>query len=214
MIFLKFWTFRIIKWRVKGHDAEIHWNKWKNRTIYGAGSFWNDTFMRSGSDLTNHNYCHSGLLILRTQWSILLFAHSSDVCVSFRWQSHLIKWWTFLSLNIKSCHTTRYNLFFSMPFNWKTPFGFIIATLFQYYNIRSGAVFMFNIMCFLVGSSVLLKSFIEDITNDLCLLNVDGMHSNEIVQNTKIVLRNIVQDISLVKQLSVILLIKQFKNGK
>lgn len=101
--------------------------------------------------------------------------------------------------------------FCRLPFNWKTPLGFLIAICFEYYNTYFGGVFLFSIACFLVGACFLLKLFIEDITNDLRLgfSTVDVAPTNENMQNFRRILRNIVQDISHVKKFSMILVISR-----
>lgn len=58
-----------------------------------------------------------------------------------------------------------------LPFNWKTPFGFLIAILDQavaaYFTLLSTA----SSLCILVGMSWFFIAFIEDIANDLFVLN-------------------------------------------
>lgn len=58
-----------------------------------------------------------------------------------------------------------------MPFNWKTPLGYLIALLFECISSYYAALFLVPLLCFLFGSCFLLRSFVKDITNDLSLLN-------------------------------------------
>lgn len=54
-----------------------------------------------------------------------------------------------------------------MPFNWKTPNGYLITRLFECILAYCAALFLTPVLC------ILLKSFAEDITTDLRLLNVN-----------------------------------------
>lgn len=60
------------------------------------------------------------------------------------------------------------------PFNWKTPFGYLIAELSETASYLSIVLCRIPILCFFWGSCGLFCLFIRDITSDLELLNVGG----------------------------------------
>lgn len=91
-----------------------------------------------------------------------------------------------------------------MPFNWRTPLGYLAALSFEYILLRSSFVFFHSLVCFYIGSCLLLKTFVEDITNDIRSLNAidnkksDGNRTKEI----RTIFANVVQDHAALKQLS------------
>lgn len=96
-----------------------------------------------------------------------------------------------------------------MPFNWKTPIGFLVIFLFQCVNVNNAAMIVTPTMCFFVGSCILLKSLIEDITNDLNSLNQDEQKMSKLDKRKKIAKEDfcyVIQEFSDVKQLSVLFL--------
>lgn len=92
--------------------------------------------------------------------------------------------------------------FSSLPFNWKQPFGYAIALMMQciqaYYSVMAGVV----MSCYLIGSCFLLKSFINDITNDVSVLNFEAITSDGKYGLKIKHFINIVQEFSTVKELS------------
>lgn len=62
-----------------------------------------------------------------------------------------------------------------LPFDYKTPFGFVLLTLLQFpwsFCLIFSAV---PVICFLIGSCWLLVSFVKDIQNELDLLHTTAM---------------------------------------
>lgn len=89
-----------------------------------------------------------------------------------------------------------------LPFNWKTPLGYL-AVLFcesvlAFYTI----MFVAAIGCLLIGSCWIVILLIEDITSDLSPLTRDDETSDRTGTNLTVQVYNIVQFHSDVKQLS------------
>lgn len=89
---------------------------------------------------------------------------------------------------------------FRFPFNWKTPFGYLVA-----YILNCCATFCviyghYMVFCFLIGSSWLTITCVKDITNDLNNLTVKRL-THESQQQLKRSLINIIQFHSDAKQL-------------
>lgn len=61
----------------------------------------------------------------------------------------------------------------TVPLNWKTPFGFLIAGLFEYMCGVSMCEFFSISFSFLIGSCVLVKAFLNDVAGDLGSLHVN-----------------------------------------
>lgn len=92
-----------------------------------------------------------------------------------------------------------------MPFNWKTPSGYLITLLFEFFSFHCADVFIIAVLCFLVGTCFLLKSFIADITNDLHLLSNGKIKTVKQAQRIQKIFCEIAQDLAKIKELSVIL---------
>lgn len=92
-----------------------------------------------------------------------------------------------------------------MPFNWKTPFGYCITMLIQSTDVYYSGLCGLPIVCFLIGGCYLLKTIVNDITNDLFRLNTVQKSEKDRI-NTKILFCNIIQNFSDTKQLSKIYL--------
>lgn len=89
----------------------------------------------------------------------------------------------------------------SFPLDLKTPFGYLIALLFEtiaMFWVNLGSV---PIGCFLVGSCWLIVAFVDDIINDLTILNNYGKSMRD-YWKLKQQLYFIVQNIADAKQLS------------
>lgn len=88
-----------------------------------------------------------------------------------------------------------------MPFNWKTPLGYVIALMTQgvasYFTLLSTA----STLCLLVGICLLLIAFVEDLANDLNVLSISELPND---RHSKLLedFRNSMQLYSQVKQLS------------
>lgn len=59
----------------------------------------------------------------------------------------------------------------SAPFNWRTPFGYFIAMVFEFMTVHCTLCAFTPVLSFFIGSGWLAITFIEDITNDLAQLN-------------------------------------------
>lgn len=98
----------------------------------------------------------------------------------------------------------KFRLFSRLPFNWTTPFGYLVA-----YSILCVTVFCsyyctYLVTCFLIGICWLSIKCVEDITNDLRALSF-SKGTKDSHQKLKRSLINIVQMHSDVKQLSLLI---------
>lgn len=89
---------------------------------------------------------------------------------------------------------------FRLPINWRTPLRYLLVLI-----CESGCVFMLTVvwsafMCFFIGSSWILISLVEDITNDLSLLI--RVKDTDSLREMKNDFYNIIQHHSNAKQLS------------
>lgn len=62
-------------------------------------------------------------------------------------------------------------LFPRLPFDWKTPFGYVLAWFAQAAAANSCLVHVNLVMCFLIGSCCLIIGILKDIENDFAHLN-------------------------------------------
>lgn len=140
------------------------------------------------------NKCIHQLLHCRYERRVFRSVHSSDVRVTIieridMWPVVLIKMISFFSP-------------FRLPFNWKTPFGFFIAS-----SSLTAAFFALFLcitptMVFFSASCWVFITFVEDVTNDLAILNIGGMAQRSCDKMRKRFLK-IIHLHSVVKQLSV-----------
>lgn len=91
-----------------------------------------------------------------------------------------------------------------MPFDSKTPHGYIIGMLIQTVDVYSAASGGYLATCFLVCSCYLLKTIVLDISNDLSYLNVSELSAKNCIK-MKALFFNIIRNITDAKQLSKIL---------
>lgn len=106
--------------------------------------------------------------------------------------------WNFISYKRDQVITI---FFFRTPFNWKTPFGYLILLSFVCSSVLSMAFCMLPIACFVIGSYLLMISIIKDITkNDFRILS-DGI-SNENFLGMSRQFCSLMQKFSQLKQLS------------
>lgn len=62
-----------------------------------------------------------------------------------------------------------------LPYNWKTPLGYLITLVFQAVAAISTFLSFIPTICLLCGSCFLIIAFVDDISNDLDILNnIDG----------------------------------------
>ena len=62
--------------------------------------------------------------------------------------------------------------YYRLSFIWKTPIGYIAVMIYFVFGDITAIVCVIPTICFCLGSGWLLKSFIEDIRNDLSHLHV------------------------------------------
>lgn len=87
-----------------------------------------------------------------------------------------------------------------MPFNWKTPFGYVINII-----IQSGDVYCLALcgqpnICLFVSSTWLLRVMIADVSDDLSLLNENDQYWAENRIEMKALLCDIIRNISDAKE--------------
>lgn len=100
-----------------------------------------------------------------------------------------------------------FRIFHRAPINWKEPLGYLIVFSYEYIEIAFVYQIVSYVLCFLIGSCFLLKLSIEDVTNELCSLNVilkdkDTADGNCCVKNKKTIFCNAVRGHSDLQQLS------------
>lgn len=97
------------------------------------------------------------------------------------------------------------NMFFlnsSLPFNWQTKFGYLIALIIEAIGASTISLCGVPVICFLVGSCWLLKTIIQDITNDLSQLNETVPSSTEDKNDVEKIFRTFIQNFSKTEELS------------
>lgn len=129
-------------------------------------------------------------------WKILCNCDSTTYLI-FITQWHL---WYFLCWKTQSIATFDC---WRLPFNWRTPFGYLIALCIECMAVFSIILTTIPLVCFFIGSCWLCIAFAKDITNDLSLWNLGGLTSNQSHLKCKMKLCRIVEIHSDVKQLSV-----------
>lgn len=92
------------------------------------------------------------------------------------------------------------NRHFRMPFDWRTPLGYLIVLALESFVVSSIGFTNMPLICFIVGSCWLINSLVKDIANDLIDFNVSK--KNEVRMKAKENLCHIVQNFADIKQLS------------
>lgn len=93
---------------------------------------------------------------------------------------------------------------FRLPFDWKTPLGYLTALGMLCVEIHCIAFAAVPVIGFLIQSCRLLKTFVEDITKDVSRLVESSPHSSRITRTRKTTAEyfiSLIQDHSTVKQL-------------
>lgn len=104
--------------------------------------------------------------------------------------------------------------FCRLPFNWRTPLGYIITLAAEYTSINS-AVFGFTpIISFFIGSGWFAIWIVKDITNDLSALKVKKASSNKQKRELKEKFCYIVRFYSDARELSVLHLVENGFNRR
>lgn len=100
-----------------------------------------------------------------------------------------------------------YAIFSRTPINWRTPLGYLTIVSNEYFAFHFAAIVFTAVLCVFVGSSLLLKLFIEDATNDLNCLNIENDETldGNALKEMKMRFSNTVQDHSDLKQLCTVL---------
>lgn len=94
-------------------------------------------------------------------------------------------------------------IFGKFPFNWRTPFGYLMASLLLSVAIYFALFSATQIVCFFIGSCLMFISFVEDISNDLDALNIGDKDLKKCEQKLVVQFRNIVQLFADVKELCI-----------
>lgn len=93
-----------------------------------------------------------------------------------------------------------------LPYNWETPLNYLMTLLMLCVVVHFMAYSAIPLICFLIESCFLMKTFVEDISKDIPLLNEDVAHSSnkKSTKKTQIAkhFSNMLQNHSIVKQLS------------
>lgn len=95
-----------------------------------------------------------------------------------------------LNNNNNNCH-------FSYPFEWRTPFGYVVAFIEQTVCCTCITVSVHCVLCLLIGFCRITTSFIADIESELQAINEGQIIGNEKVLKQK--LHNIIQFHSNIK---------------
>lgn len=95
------------------------------------------------------------------------------------------------------------NFFLRLPFNWRTPHGYLIALSIESIVITCIIFSSFPHICFFIGSCWSISSFMDDIHSDLAVLIVTKKRLNRNDEKKfKQTISNIVQDVTDAKELS------------
>lgn len=89
-----------------------------------------------------------------------------------------------------------------LPFNWKTPFGYVIAMIIfaevTFYILCCGVIGV----CLLFGSCWLIQSIVQDIAHDMNALDVPKKKWQQNRMEMRIMFNNLIDDFSHAKELS------------
>lgn len=139
--------------------------KRKNRKILSFNLQLHNKMDHSWHDATRRS--HNRSRIFRLWWKIILRPQSNDVRSEQTWGSAEIE---------PKIHVLL--LLSRLPFDENTAFGYLVANL-----LLSAVVYTFSfcaaqIVCFLIGSCLVLVALVEGISNDLKLLDVSSAAKN------------------------------------
>lgn len=98
--------------------------------------------------------------------------------------------------------TSFYSRFVRAPFDWKTPFGYLIASIGVVISVFDVVSVFVPLLCFAVSSILTAMFLTDDIVNNLTIFNNFTKKSTEHLEETKQQLCNIIQDFSQTKQFS------------
>lgn len=93
--------------------------------------------------------------------------------------------------------------FFRLPFDWRTPFGYLVAIAFEFVSIFGIFSNAAPSACFAIGASIWMNAFLTGIAqnvNDLNAMNYNPKHKN--FKEMKKRFSDIIQDFSDVKEFS------------
>ena len=93
-------------------------------------------------------------------------------------------------------------LFWRLPFNWKTPLGYLIALLIQCIETTCDDFSGLPVACFLFQSCQLFEAFVEDIARDVSLLDIEFCSSEANRHQATENFVNVLRNFTTVKQLS------------
>lgn len=90
-----------------------------------------------------------------------------------------------------------------MPFDWRTPFGYLTASAVTALTTFQSVSVIVPIVCFTVGSAMLASNLNETVRNDVITFNGFVNESTKVFDEPKKLLCNIIQDFSQGKQFSI-----------
>lgn len=91
---------------------------------------------------------------------------------------------------------------FRIPFDWQNPMGYAIFVLMQWATVYCMMAFgAYPTMCLYIGSCWMIKTIVNDISNDLAQLNVKPSTAKDRLKK-KAFFCDIIRNISEAKQLS------------
>lgn len=171
--------------------SQIPWISGENRTNVATSLFFSEA-MHFFLIFTTYTCNRTELFHLWHGRRFLFFTNSSNVC-------DMYDVWYHRKLIFSVCAFER------MPFSWKTPLGYLITLSFEFFGGCFGTISLCAFFPLLIGSCLLFKTFVEDITSDLHPLNVDHKRTwnGDHAKNMKMILCSVVQHHSDLTQLSI-----------
>lgn len=106
----------------------------------------------------------------RFEGRVLLFALTSSVRIAIFFS---FIWWQHWRIRMQ------WSVFFSVPFNWKTLFGYSMVLFDESLHEFCTCVFLSSILCFLVGTCWIVTTIITDIRNEFSLLMNEQFNDRE-----------------------------------
>lgn len=171
----------------------VQQSQWKNRKTFGDNLLlFNEVELCRCFNAAFHSNTCELFCFGFGRW-VILFDLSDKVCNR-----------TLINKLIKMNVLIEFIRCFRLPFNWKTPFGYLTTFLIQCSAAYTSICCFIPMKCFIIGCCVLFATFVEDITHDLSLFNTNKS-INRGGNGTIRQFCNIVQFHSNVKELSELL---------
>lgn len=182
--------FRIGESLLKKH---VYWIECENRANVTAALLCYDQINRPGTCDSSFDHNTYQLFHVRVRRRFILSTISSDVCLNEQKNrtntSKFIYYAIFVSIS-------------RLPFNWRAPIGYLIALLIESIDTVCSDFSGLPVACFLFQTCQLFQAFVEDISNDVSLLDLEFCSSEakgpEMIQK----FNSIIHNFAIVKQLS------------